>query len=665
MTKAGAATVLVFLAVSPLLLLPSLGSALAIALFLPVLVAFGLPVSMSFLSMDVRDILFVPFSLVSGIILAAELHLVLLHARAGWLTPVLILVGGALSLTIYRRRLAWRFPEVSLWKAGALIVVLMPMLRIQYRSWGSLVDAHGQVVNFFNQTQIINVVLLRDVSHGLPMRSSFVYPFIGTYHVGGHALIDLVRRLGNLTVFEATFIVGNLFTVLLAEVILLWLIARWFCTQYWTKLLFVAAVMYVDSACVGVLLRRRRLIPTDWALGNDHTEIFSVPYISTNVARMAGILLTLWLLVVVVERLRRSVALDRWGAITLGLGLGSLYYYKNAAFVVLVPGFALVALDRAWRLRKFDLTVMLGTATVLGVLLHLSMFSYGGALRLTASFQMFQSWGPPDASMATAALAYLVGWNFRAAGALVVIAGWRSIRRTPLVLPVLLLVGSYGAGFFMANFFHHYEAQVDSGTTASEAASDEKLSTHNVNLEQFIHVPHALLSIVTLGFLTGWLETETRRRWIRWGVAGVLVVTVLGGMSVVRRTFPFVQRPRLADTDLRAAIGVIPVEGTLTATNVPSLSVVALHGHRFYDQKADYFNYGSLRTPFLARRADKARLLSPEVGDADKKSLLTAMGVTHLLLTPTSDIASVIPGCTVYYANARYRVCRVSGPVIR
>jgi hypothetical protein len=93
--------------------------------------------------------------------------------------------------------------------------------------------------------------------------------------------------------------------------------------------------------------------------------------------------------------------------------------------------------------------------------------------------------------------------------------------------------------------------------------------------------------------------------------------------------------------------------------------VVAPHGHRFYDQKADYFNYGSLRASFLARRADKARLLSPEVRDADKKSLLTAMGGMHLLLAPTSDIASVIPGCTVFYANARYRVCRLSDPLIR
>jgi hypothetical protein len=657
---------LVLLAGSPLLLLPSLSSALALALFVPVLVALGFPVTVSFLGMDEDDALFVPFSFVSGILLATQTHLVLLHARAGWLTPVLMVVAGALSAALYHRRLAWRLPPARLGLAVALALVLLPMLRIQYRSWAALVDAHGQVVNFFNQTQIINVVLLRDVAHGLPMTSSFIYPLVGTYHVGGHVLLDLVRRLGGLTVFEATFIAGNLWVMLLAEVILLWIIARWFCARSWTKLLFVAAVAYLHSGGVGALLRRHGLMPPGWALGNDHTEMASIPYVSTNVARMASVLFTLWLMVTVVERLRRRGGLGGWGTVMLGLGLGSLYYYKNAAFVVLVAGFALAALDRAWRFRTFDVAVMLGMAAALGALLHLSMFSFGGTFRLGASFQMMRSWGPAEAALPTSVLAYLVGWNFRLVGALVLIARWRAIRRTPaLVVPVLVLAGSYGAGLVVANFLNHYEERVEAGTPTADRTSDEELSTHNANLEQFIHVPHVLLSVLTLGFLAGWLETGARLRATRWMVASLLVVTVLGGMSVVRRTFPFVQRPRLADTDLRAAIGVIPVEGTLTATNVPSLSVVALHGHRFYDQKADYFNYGSLRTPFLARRADKARLLSPEVGDADKKSLLTAMGVTHLLLAPTSDIASVIPGCTVYYANARYRVCRVSGPVIR
>jgi hypothetical protein len=665
MTKVGVVAGLVLLAVSPLLLLPFRWSVLSLALFLPAFVALGLPVTVSLLGLDERDALFVPFSFVSGMILAGEAHLVLLHARAGWLTPGLLVVGGALLLAIYRRRLVWRLPEVAFWKVVGFVVVLIPMLRIQYRSWASLVDAGGQVVNFFNQTQIINVVLLRDVAGGLPMTSSFIYPLVGTYHVGGHVLIDLVRRLGGLTVFEATFIVGNLFMVLGAEVILLWIIARWFCTRYGTKLLFIAAVVYLGSGGVGALLRRKRLLPAAWALGNDHTEMVSIPYVSTNVARMAGILLTLWLMVVVVECLRRRGAFGTWGAVALGLGVGSLYYYKNSAFFALVAGLALAAVDRAWRLRKLDVAIMLGTATALGVLLHLSMFAFGGTLRLSPSFAMMRSWGPSDAPLATSGLAYLVGWNFRVVGVLIVITGWRAICRAPaLVLLVLVLAGSYGAGLFVANFLNHYEERAPR-IPAAEAVSDDELSTHNVNLEQFIQVPHALLSIVALGFLVGWLEGGTRHRWARWVVAGVLVVTVLACMSVVRWAFPFVQRPRLADTDLRAAIGVIPVEGTLTATNVPSLSVVALHGHRFYDQKADYFNYGSLRAPFLARRADKARLLSPEVGDADKKSLLTAMGVTHLLLAPASEIASVIPGCTVYYENAHYRVCRVNDLVKR
>jgi hypothetical protein len=659
MTKAGGVVVLLLLAMSPLMLLPSRASALALALFLPVLVACGLPVTVSFLGMDESDGLFVPLSFVSGLLLASETHLVLLHTRTGWLTPVLIVLAGALSATFYLRRLTWGLPPARLGLALALVLVLLPMLRVQYRSWAALVDAHGQVVNFFNQTQIINVVLLRDVAGGLPMTSSFIYPLVGTYHVGGHVLIDLVRRLGGLTVFEATFIAGNLWVVLLTEVILVWTIARWFCARSWTKLLFVGVLVYLHSGAVAAVLRRG-VMATAWALGNDHTEMAAIPYISTNVARMAGVLFTLWLMVVVVERLRRRGGLGGRGSVMLGLALGSLYYYKNAAFFVLAAGFALAALERAWRLRKFDVALMLGTATVLGALLHLSMFSFGGSFRLAASFQMFRSWVPPAAGLPMSVLAYLVGWNFRLVGALVLMARYGAIRRTPaLVLPVLVLIGSYGAGLFVANFLNHYEPTREAGT--AEGGSDEELSTHNVNLEQFIHVPHVLLSVLMLGFLLGWLETGRRFRAIRWMVTSLLVLAVLGGMSVARRTFPFVQRPRLADTDLRAAIGVIPVEGTLTATNVPSLSLVALHGHRFYDQKADYFNYGSLRAPFQTRRAQKARLLSAEVGDADKKDVLTAMGVTHLLLEPKSGIASVIPGCTVYYANAHYRVCRVNG----
>ena len=129
------------------------------------LVALGLPVTVSFLGMDEGDALFVPFSFVSGIVLAGEAHLALLHARAGWLTPALIVVAGALSATLYHRRLTWRLPPARLGLALALVLALLPMLRVQYRSWAALVDAHGQVVNFFNQTQIINVVLLRPADY--------------------------------------------------------------------------------------------------------------------------------------------------------------------------------------------------------------------------------------------------------------------------------------------------------------------------------------------------------------------------------------------------------------------------------------------------------------------------------------------------------------------
>ena len=659
MARAGAVAVLVLLAVSPLLWLPSGWSAVRLALCLPALVALGLPVTLSFLRLDDRDALFVPFSFVTGVVVAGEVHLALLHAAAGWLTPFLVLAGGAVSVAIYRHRLGWRLPEVNLGKAVGLVVMLLPVLHTDDRSWASLVDAAGQVVHFFNQTQIINVVLLRDVAGGLPMSSSFIYPLQATYHVGGHALFDLVRRLGGLSVFEATFIAGNLFVVLLAEVILLWMIARWFCTRFWARLLFVAAMVYLGDN-VGPLLRRTRLIPADWALGNDHTEMAPVPYVSTNVARMAGILLALWLMVVVVERLRRCRGLGGPASVMLGLALGSVYYYKNSAFFVLLAGFTLAALDRAWRLRKFDVALMLGTATVLGGLLHLSMFSFGGNLRLAASWQMMRSWGPAGATLPISALAYVVGWNFRLVGAAVLIRRWATIRDAPaLVLPVLVLVGSYGAGLFVANFLEHHDESLDAGTTTSDPAPAERLSTHNVNLEQFIHVPHVLLSILTLGFLVGWLEGATgHRRW-RWMIGVVLAMAVLASMAAAHRTFPFVPRPRLLDSDLRAAIGAIPVEGTLTATNVPVLALPALHGHRFYDLKADYFNYSSLRAAFEMRRARKARLLSPEVAAEEKRPLLTAMGVTHLLLAPAPGVASVIPGCAVYYENAHYRVCQV------
>jgi len=222
-----------------------------------------------------------------------------------------------------------------------------------------------------------------------------------------------------------------------------------------------------------------------------------------------------------------------------------------------------------------------------------------------------------------------------------------------------VLVGSYGAGLFAANFFNHEEDRMETDVAGARAAAPE-LSTHNVNLEQFIHVPHALLSVVALGFMIAWLETARRFRVARHVVAALLVVAVLAGMFAARKAFPFVQRPLLADPDLRAAVGAIPVNGSLTATNVPHLSVVALHGHHFYDQKADYFNYRALQTAFLARRAAKARLLSPDVPDADKSVLLSTMGVTHLLLDNTGRAVRVVPGCAVLYENPFYRVCQVS-----
>ena len=87
MTNRAAIVLLGLVGVWPLWLLPSHASALALLMYLPFFFALGLPIARSFLDFDERDPLFVPFSLLSGIVLAGEAHLALLHVRGARWSP--------------------------------------------------------------------------------------------------------------------------------------------------------------------------------------------------------------------------------------------------------------------------------------------------------------------------------------------------------------------------------------------------------------------------------------------------------------------------------------------------------------------------------------------------------------------------------------------------
>lgn len=665
-----AALLLGLLGISPLFLLPHYWSIGALLCFLPFLLGLGLPVSVSYLGLSPRDPLFIPLSVVSGIVWIGTVHLFLLHVGGRPMAPYALVAGGALFLWVYRHDLRSLWPTLSLRHALAVLLVLYPQIvRVQFRAWKGLVAPDGGVVGFFNNSQSANIVVVRDVAQGIPMKSSVTYPLIATYHAGGHALVDLFRVLGRLTPFEANFIVVNLFVVLMGELALLWLIARWFLESFWSRLLFVAALSYLSGDAVRILLIKGGLIPETWVFGGDHTRIFELPYVSTNVPRMAGLLVALWVLYVVFERVRQGRPAGLGWAVGLGVLLGSVYYYKNTAFIALLPGFALAAAFRAYRERCFDLCVMAGTGALVGVAIHLYVFSYGGAISLGLPLQMLRSWGVAGGSLLLALLVYLLGWSVRALGLLALAGGWREIRSSRILLMVvILLLGTFGSGFFLSNFFSHSVVPDPSVPTDSPfyryiAPAEDGLSVHNVNFRQIIYLPHAFVSIFLLGFLIRWIERGALAgRWMSWTAAALLCLAIVGGVDVARQAFAYGQKPQLADDDLRAALRAIPRDGSLTAANFVNWAVASLEGHRFYFQPTAFFNDGAVR-PLLRERADhQYRLFSTATSDGERRRVLAAMRVTHLLIKKDVGGPTEVSSCAVYYENRRYVVCRVGKP---
>ena len=639
-----------------------------LACYLPVFAGVGLPLSLVFLRMDPRDALVLPLSVLNGVMVAGLAHLWLLHVGGRWLTPVLLVAAGVAGLWWQRAAMPALRPRAAWWLLVPVLLALWPGLRVLFRQWSALVTSRGNVVNFFNATQSWNIGMIRDVAGGLPAHSSFMWPLTGTYHVGGHAFVDLFRVLTGLTPFQANFIVVNLAVVAMGEVLLVWLVSRWFCERAWARLLVVAATFYLGSNAVRVTLVRWGVLGEAWHFGGDEAEIYAVPYISTNVPRMVAVLLVLWLIYIILERLRGVGAMSPSTAVVLGLALGSVYYYKNVAFIVLVPGLVLVAAFRLWRERRADVLIVVAVGLLVGAAIHLSSFSFGGSYRPALSWQLLRSWRAPDGSLAGSVVAYFCGANLRALGVAAMFLGWRHWRDPGTLTRVaLLLAGSYVAGFVLADFVTHTVAPepgapADSPFHAIYAPAADGSSIYHQALRQFILVSHLCLSVFGIAFLVRVVERDLAGwRLIRWGVVGALVVGVVLTSWSAPRAFMFVQKPGLADPELRTALGAIPLQGTVTVANVQSPSLASLRGHHLYHQGTPFFNFRQIRDEVLARADRQYRLFQPATPPEERARLLAAMGVSHVLVLAGETGSLDMPGCLEVHRGPRYRVCRVEG----